>query len=144
MVLLLVAVLGSKRLVQTARLKDETLALRHLAFFIHCDATTGQEDVETLPQCIVGRGVRSHFCRDLFLDPHALRVHYVDDTRRLIEAAQVRDSNVEAAKLVIVPDRVGWACNRYPRLFSTTGEIERNNCASIASHKRPTAFLIEV
>ena len=62
--------------------------------------------------------MRSHFCRDLFLDPHAVRVHDVDDTRRIIDDAQVRDSNIEAAKLVIVPDRVGWPRNRYSRLFS--------------------------
>src|SRR6266566_7481859 len=118
--------------------------LSHLAFLIDGDATTGQKDIEPLPQCIVGRGVRSHFGRDLFLDRHAVRVHDVDDPRRLIEDAEVRDSNVETAKLVIMPDRVGWACNRYPRLFSTAGEIERDHRASIASHKRPAALLIEV
>lgn len=64
---------------------------------------------------------------NLLLDRHALRVDHVDDTRRLIEDAEVRDSNVEAAKLVIVPGRVGWACNRYPRLFSPRYQIERDH-----------------
>ena len=79
---------------------------------------------------------------NLLFDRHTLRVDHVDHTRRLIEDAEVRDSNVEAAKQVIVPDRVGWACNRYPRLFSTRGEIERDQRVSIAGHKRPTAILI--
>src|SRR6266567_4851821 len=118
--------------------------LSHLAFLIDGDATTGQKDIEALPQCIVGRGVRSHFGRDLFLDPHAVRVHDVDDTRRIIDDAQVRDSNIEAAKLVIVPDRVGRPRNRYSRLFSPAGEIERHHCPPIAGYKRPAAFLVEV
>ena len=88
--------------------------------------------------------MRSHFGRDLFLDPHAVRVHDVDDPRRIIDDAQVRDSNIEAAKLVIVPDRVGRPCNRYSRLFLPAGEIERHHGAPIAGHKRPAAFLVEV
>src|SRR6266702_6617860 len=118
--------------------------LSHLAFLIDGDSTTGQKDIEPLAQCIKSGGVRSHFGRDLFLDRHAVRVHDVDDTRRLIEDAEVRDSNVEAAKPVIVPDRVGWARNRYPRLFSPRCQIERDHRVSITGHKGPAAILIEV
>src|SRR6266568_6174527 len=118
--------------------------LSHLAFLIDGDSTTGQKHIEALPQCIVGRGVRPHFCGELVLDRHALSVHYVDDTRRLIEDTEVRDSHIEATKPVIMPDGIWRACNRNPRLFSPAGEIERDNRASIASHKRPAALLIEV
>src|SRR5207244_13657788 len=82
-------------------------------------------------------------CVDLLLERHAVRVQDVDATRRLIGVAQVGVSNVEAATLVIVPDGIRSTRNRYPPLFSTAGEIERDNCASIARHKCPAALLIE-
>src|SRR6266550_9313032 len=47
--------------------------LSHLAFLIDGDSTTGQKDIEPLPQCIVGRGVRSHLRRNLLIDHHRLR-----------------------------------------------------------------------
>src|SRR5229473_6076448 len=103
-VLLLLA--GKRRSNTKETHKVRSFRLWHLAFFIHRDAATGQKDVEALPPGIVGRGVRPHFCGNLFLDRHTLRVHHVDDTRCLIDDAQVRDSNVEAAKLVIVPDGI--------------------------------------
>src|SRR6266849_3175888 len=118
--------------------------LLHLVFLIHSDTATGQENVEALPPCVICSGMGTCLGGNLLFDRHGPCVDHVDDTRRLIEEAEVRDSNVEAAKLVIVPDRVGWARNRYPRLFSTRGEIERDHRASIAGHKRPAAILIEV
>src|SRR6266571_2759518 len=136
----LVHFLYSKR--TTAR--NDGSWLFHLAFLIHRDTATGQEDVEALSPGVIGSGMGTCLSGNLLLDRHALRVHHVYDTRRLIEDAEVRDSNVEAATLVIVPDRVGWACNRYPRLFSTRGQIECDHRVSIAGHKRPAAILIEI
>src|SRR6266568_8610928 len=136
----LVYLLYSKR--TTAR--NDGSWLFHRAFLIHRDTATGQEDVEALSPCVIGSGMGTCLSGNLLLDRHALRVHYVDDTQRLIVDAEVRDSNVEATTLVIVPDRVGWARNRYPRLFSTRGQIECDHRACIAGHKRPTAILIEV
>src|SRR5215472_13438757 len=114
-----------------------SFSLWHLAFLIDGDATAGQKYIEALPQCIVGRGVRSHFCGDLFLDCHALCVDHLDD-------AEVGYGHIQATKLVIVPDGIWRACNRHPGEFSTAGEIERDDCASIASDKDPAALLIEV
>src|SRR6266699_4730579 len=57
--------------------------LSHLAFLIDGDSTTGQKHIEALPQCIVGRGVRSHLRRNLLIDHHRLRVQHIDDARVL-------------------------------------------------------------
>src|SRR5439155_24620749 len=54
--------------------------LFHLAFLIDGNTTTGQKDVEALPQCIKGSGVRPQLGLDLLIDPHIRGVDHVDHT----------------------------------------------------------------
>src|SRR6266704_1243019 len=79
---------------RTTTRKDGSWLL-HLAFLIHRDTATGQEDVEALSPGVIGSGMGSCLGDDLLLDRYALRVDHVDHSRRLIEDAKVCDSNVE-------------------------------------------------
>jgi hypothetical protein len=93
-------------------MEKHSFRLPHLAFLIDGDAATRLEDVEALTPCIVGSGVGSYLSRNLLLDSHTRCVDHIDNPCHLIK---VRDSNVEATELVIMPDGVWWTCNRYPR-----------------------------
>src|SRR5260370_25439493 len=96
-VLLLLA--GKRRSNTKETHKVRSFRLWHLAFFIHRDTTTGPKDVEALPQCIVGRGMCPHFCRDLLIARHGLRVDHVDDPRVLDGTIAPRHARIVPAVL---------------------------------------------
>src|SRR6266567_3695007 len=90
--------------------------LLHLAFFIHRDAATWQEDVKALSLCIVGSRMRSCLGGDLLINCHGGGVDHVDESR-------VVDGNIEPRGAVIVPDGIRHARNRHPGQFAASHEV---------------------
>src|SRR2546421_7977762 len=111
--------------------------LSHLAFLIDGNTTTGQKDVEALPQCIKGSGVRPQLGLDLLIDPHARGVDHVDHT-------WVLDGHIEPRCAVIMPDGIRRTCNRHLGQLQACGGVQRHDRTPVAGDEGTAAILVQV